>query len=205
MKTHNTKIIFLSVLIAACCTGCLDVRKKYVERRQFLLEAEHPQNIQHKRTDITLEVKTPAVTDKFDTSQLVYKVGKASYEADFYNEFLISPGPILGDEIRTWLDESGIFKAVLGASSKLIPDKTLETKIIQLYGDFSSDEPAAVMKIQFLVIDFTGKEERIEFNKTYSCRQPLASKEVQQLIFAYNICLEKILSQLEGSLAARYN
>lgn len=205
MKTHNAKIIFLSVLIAACCTGCLDVRKKYVERRQFLLEADHPQNIQHKRTDITLEVRTPVAADKFDTSQLVYKVGQASYETDFYNEFFISTGPMLGDEIHTWLDESGIFKAVVGASSKIIPDKHLETKIIRLYGDFSGDEPAAEMKIQFLVIDSTGEKEIIEFNKTYSCRQPLESNEVERLILAYNMCLEKILAELEGSLAARYN
>lgn len=64
-------------------------------------------------------------------------LGDLFYETDYYNEFFISPGSLLAEELRQWMARSGLFEHVVGSPRAVEPNYILEGEVTALNGDYS--------------------------------------------------------------------
>jgi cholesterol transport system auxiliary component len=197
-----------SIIVLGICAvmtavaGCSVVGEKdYPAKRQYVLDANRAGKLRPADGAGVLMVRTFRVSDRFENSQLVYRTGPLSYESDFYNQFLSSPGSLITEEVRQWLGASGVFANVVSAGSRMEARYVLEGNVAALYGDYTSkDAPAAVLEMQFFLIGRAGSGNSIAFHKTYAVTKPLASSGPPALVEGLSACLTEVLKALEADL-----
>jgi hypothetical protein len=73
----------------------------------------------------------------------------------------------------------------------------LEATVAELYGDFRKGRPpAAVLAMQFALIDQAGARQRVMYESTIARRVDLPQASPDALVRGYGKALEEILSQL---------
>ena len=195
-KIHShfvLKVLVCLVLVSGCGS-----RQTYDKKHYILKAVRHGDSIQTEIGSI-LEVRRFTIDSAFAVKSLVYRTGEFEYESDFYNEFLVSPAAMITDKTRNWLAESGLFGTVPDVGSLVDPTHVIEGNITALYGDFRDmSSPKAVMEMRFflLKVKTTGESTPI-FGKTYQATVDIASENPQDLVEAFDKCLEDILTSLE--------
>ena len=202
MINWNTLFIFtLGLAMATAFFGCAPI-KQPVERTHFILE---PSRTAHEQRDQPirgiLSIRSFHVSPGYRGKELVYKKTGGQTSSDFYNHYFIPPGPMLTQATRNWLDDSGLFMAVVPLGSHKDPDYILEGAVVSMHGDFQDPkEPGAVLRMQFLLLRDTGLEYELVMKKTYQEKVMLEQPGAVQLIQGLNKCLESILTDLERDL-----
>jgi len=82
-----------------------------------------------------------------------------------------------------------------------VPGLTLEGVVNSLYGDYATGSPAAVIEMQFFVVDESTAENDIVFSSTYTRRVPIAAPDPQALVQAMTLGVQEIFTELENGLA----
>ena len=149
-----------------------------------------------------LQIASARVSPRYADRNFVYRRSDTRFESDFYNEFLISPGVLVTEELRQGLSQSGLFKFVVGSVDALAPTHTLETVVNSLYGDFRDvGAPQAVMEIEFFLSQ-EGSPSEIVFHKRYHSAIPLEGRNPEALVQGWNRALEAISGSLVSDLKA---
>ena len=203
----RTVRIFVTALGAAvvglCLGGCLNLKSDYPEKRLFVLEARRPPNMP-KRAPVgnILMVRKFSVSQAFERAEFVYRVGKYSYESDFYNAFFASPPAIVAEQTARWLGDSGLFRQATDSATRLPIDYLLEGHIATLCGDLrDSAKPLGVIEIDFRLIDeMTTSTATAPLYRSYREEVPMKSAEVGELAGALSEGLAKILTRLEADI-----
>ncbi len=183
--------------------GCLDVAKDYPVRRTFVLDVPRPAEAPELGASAAvLLVRRMDVSERFDGRGLVYRVDGLLYEDDFHNALLREPSALVTEQVRRWLAASDAFAAVVDAKSHVLPTHVLEGHVAALYGDFSTDPPAAVVELQFFLLDARAAEPGVLLDRTYPLRVPLDDAEPRNLVHGYNRAIASALVALEQDLAA---
>ncbi|MBF0530746.1 MAG: hypothetical protein HQK55_16065, partial [Deltaproteobacteria bacterium] len=143
--------LFLGLLMAL--TACSGLKQSYPEKYYYALNAQRPAQNLPNSSGPNLLVGRFRVSPRYEGKSLVYRTGDLTYQADYYNEFLVSPASMFGETTGRWLAASGLFKAVLDGPSQILPDLTLECAVNSLYGDFRPDSlPKAILGMQVFLI-----------------------------------------------------
>jgi cholesterol transport system auxiliary component len=149
-----------------------------------------------------LQVQQVRVAAPYDRLSLVYRMSEVRYVSDPYHAFLADPGPLLCDRIAEWLSEAGLFKAVSGPGDAASAPLVLEATVTELYGDFRPGaEPAAVMSVEFALIDQTSAHQRVIYQRSINRRIRVVSDSPEALVGGYGSALGEILSQLAVDLS----
>lgn len=192
-------------LIGAFVEGCNPGRG---DRRRFYL------------LDVTRDVEEPSLDKKgvlavrefdlsprFRTKDFVYRTDKFSYESDYYHSFLTWPEILICEQTRQWLSGAGIFTTVLKPGDELKPTHVLKGSVTALYGDFTSkSSPKAVMAIRFFLLEAGPDKSRILLDKVYDVslavklKSPKSRVQAQDLVEAYNECLQQVLFEFEKDI-----
>jgi uncharacterized lipoprotein YmbA len=134
---------------------------------------------------------------------LVYRVDEVQYTSDPYHAFIAEPGAMLGNRMAAWLAREGPFKTVTQPGSVTPAQYVLEATVTELYGDFRERQrPAAVMTVQFVLIDETGTSPKVVHERTIASRVDLPQASPDGLVRGYGKALAEILSQLVPELSA---
>ena len=199
-------IITLSIVImmlVSLTTGCFNFERKYPEKSHFLLNVSRPGKDASPQTERILKMTRFNVSPPYAGKNLVYSKGNLDYESDFYNEFFISPGSMITEEVHEWLAGSGLFRHVADSSSQVEPDYLLEGKITALYGDYrDKTKYKAILGVEFLLIHNGTDHPRIVFNQAYHKEMPMKDNLPHALVKGWSEALHKILIQFEGDLRA---
>lgn len=150
----------------------------------------------------TLRMGNVRVTAAYAGPALVYRLDDVKYVSDPYNTFIAEPGAMLGNRMAEWLDRSGPFKTVVQPGSARAASYVLEAMITELYGDFRAGRPAAVMAIEFALIDQTGARPKVLFERTIASRVDISQASPEALVRGYGKALAEILSELLSALSA---
>lgn len=195
----SSAIFILLVLPAAGCTVAPE--KDYSVKRQYVLRAERDDQPAANGAAPALRVRRFRASSPFSGTQLVYRRGDVTFETDFYNELLAPPASMITAQVRQWLGSGDVFASAVGVGSLANTAYLLEGNIIALHGDYADKKkPAAVLEIQFFLIDDSGNENAVVFHKTYRQTAPLASDEPATLVKGLNGCLRQMLKALEADL-----
>ncbi|HET7393908.1 MAG TPA: ABC-type transport auxiliary lipoprotein family protein [Candidatus Binatia bacterium] len=196
------RLLFTSLAAFFLLTGCVSIEKSYPDKRYFVLDIALDPSLQDPAETGTLQISSARVSPRYADKNFVYRRSDARFESDFYNEFLVSPGVLVAEELRQGLSQSGLFKFVVSSVNALAPTHTLETVVNTLYGDFRDlGAPQAVMEIEF----FLSREESpsgIVFHKHYHRTIPLKGRNPEALVQGWNQALEAISRSLVTDLKA---
>jgi uncharacterized lipoprotein YmbA len=133
---------------------------------------------------------------------LVYRLDDAEYMSDPYHAFIAEPGAMLGNRMAEWLDRAGPFRTVAQPGSLRPAVYVLDATVTELYGDFREGRrPAAVLAVQFAVIDQGGARPKLVHERTIASRIDLPQASPEALVLGYGKALAEILSQLVPELS----
>ncbi|WP_207262588.1 ABC-type transport auxiliary lipoprotein family protein [Desulfovibrio sp. Huiquan2017] len=200
MKRHAILIALLVTALAA--SACVKLGARPLEKRYYQIAPARTATKAAAPRKLVLMVRRLSVSDLYNTRELVYRSPEERIDSDFYNLFFVSPSNMLTTELRRWLRESGQFKHIIEPGSIAVPDLTLEGTVNALYGDYTSDRPAAVVEMQFFAVDESTAENDIVFSGSYAERVPLADSSPQALVKALTQGVEAVFTSLESDLAA---
>ena len=185
------------------CGGCGSLSKPYPEKSLYAIdlgELPAPEKSQETRV---LRVDDVHVAKPFDGLAFVYQVSNSQFTTDYYNGFITSPDRIFSGALVDWLARSGLYSSVINGDSSADYQLTLETNVTQLYGDYSATgAPAAVIEAKFFLIDQTGGNYNIIFQKAYRHSEPMSAASPTELIRGWGKGYRNILTSLSEDLRA---
>lgn len=186
--------LLLALLLAACSGSPLD--KPPVEQRYYTLDVERPAPPRTGGTDV-LAVRRFRASPGYEGRELVFATGQGAFRTDFYNVFFSAPAAMIGNEAREWLAASGIFQAVVAATSQADPRWALEGSLVAAYG-----EPGrAVLETQFLLLDVRAADAPVVMERTYRETVPVSDDAASALAAGLNRALAATLVRLEADVA----
>ena len=151
----------------------------------------------------TLRMGHVRVAAPYGGNSLIYRMDEVQYAADPYHAFKAEPGAMLASRMAEWIDHAGPFAAVAQPGSAQPAAYVLDATVIDLYGDFrKGTRPAAVIAVQFALIDPAGVRPRLVHERTIACRVELARASPDALVRGYGQALAQILGQLIADLQA---
>ncbi|HTB66529.1 MAG TPA: ABC-type transport auxiliary lipoprotein family protein [Steroidobacteraceae bacterium] len=137
-------------------------------------------------------------------SGLVYRLDEVRYAIDPYHAFVADPGAMLGGRIAEWLDRTGPFSTVSPPGSAQPAPYVLDATVEELYGDFRAGAgPAAVLCVQFALIDQASARPKVVYERTIASRVRLQTASPDALIGGYGTALAQILSQVAVDLSTQ--
>lgn len=199
MKQH--RILIVLCLLALAATACVKLGGQPVEKKYYRITPVRADQPATAKNDIVLKVRRMTISDLYSTRELVYQMGGGRIESDFYNMYFVVPNNMLTTELRQWLAASGRFEHIVEPGSMVVPTLTLEGVINELYGDYTADQPAAVVSMQFFLVDESTAENVIVFSRDYTQRITLQQPDPERLVRAMTEGVQAIYTQLELDLA----
>jgi cholesterol transport system auxiliary component len=201
MNKHPTLAVCAALILGACAIG-----KPIPQPTTYIIEPTLPASSTAARQADTLRMGYVRVAAAFAGNSLVYRVDDVQYVSDPYHAFIADPAAMLGNRMADWLDHAGLFKSVAQPGS-LQPAKSapyvLEATVTELYGDARKGmPPAAVMTIQFALLDTTGPRVVSTYQRTISRRVQIEQATPDAFVRGYGTVLSEILSQVRSDLAS---
>src|SRR5262249_52907592 len=143
------------------------------------------------------------VASPYAGNALVYRLDDVRYVSDPYHMFVAEPGEMFGNGIAEWLGRAGPFSTVIQTGRARPAPYLLEASLIRPYGDFrDSASPAAVVAVQFALIDQGRTRPAVVYERTIEGRVDLAKASPDELVRGYSTALARILSQVAPELSA---
>jgi cholesterol transport system auxiliary component len=199
----SARHFFLSVSAALVLAGC-SIGKPVPQTTTNVVELSMPAGNAVTRLPGPLRIGNVRVAAAFSGNSLIYRMDDVNYVSDPNQAFIADPASMLGNEMATWLDRSRAFKSVTQPGSTQSAQYVLEATVIELYGDFrSGKQPAAVVKVQFVLLNYSGTLPSVVYEGTIGRREPLERVSPDILVRGYGTALSEILSQFVSELGAR--
>jgi uncharacterized lipoprotein YmbA len=196
-----SQIILPILLLTLSLAGCVSVEKSYPDKRYFVLEAARGNSPDAAKNGVVLLVSGLRVSPRYDGRSFVYRRSEVVYESDFYNQFLVAPGPQLTEEVRRALSQAQVAQHVIGTSSQLEPTHVLEGTVDALYGDFRDPgAPKAVLEMEFFLSKETPTKADILMRRRYTKSVAVSGRTPEALVKGWNDGLSEILSALTADL-----
>lgn len=191
------------VLLLVCILGaCVKLERPTLDRKYFTLDAVRPAVSEKKvLIDKNLIIRRVKISPRYEDRDLVYKTGANVFEADYYNAFFVPPSAMITQELRVWMGDSKVFANVLGPESMGTGDYLLEGLVNSIYGDYSTPDHKAALRMQFILIDNGDPDLPILYSHNFSREIPVQAIGPEALVKALNVGLESIFSELEQGLA----
>ena len=195
------RLIRLAFKLCACVViaGC-SIGKPIPQATTYVIELPVAAPAAARRPE-TLRMANVRVAAAFAGDALVYRMDEVRYTADPYNAFIAEPARMLGSRMAEWLDRAGPFQSVAQPDSVRAAPYILEATVSELYGDFRPGHaPAAVVTVQFALIDLTGARSKVVLERTIGRRVAIQQATPDALVRGYGEALAEILLQLVPNL-----
>lgn len=189
--------IFLALLVLG---GCVTLTKSYPEKRYYALEVARQGEAPAPVSLTILKIRKLRASPSFEGKEFVYRTNEAQYEADFYNEWFVSPNAMLTQQVQSWLTRSGPFNYVMDSSDSSAPTHLLEGTVTALYGDYRADPSRAVLGLEFFLVHEGSSHSDIVLHQEYRKEVELTEKSPEALVNGWNAALRLILTALEADL-----
>src|SRR5215831_5417566 len=192
-------------LVAAACAAAVisacSIGSPAPRTTTYVIELPPPAHAATTRHPYALRMGNVRVAPSFAGSALVYRMDDVQFTSDFYHALIAEPGPLLGASMAEWLDRAGPFKTVSQPGGPVNAPYALEAVVTELYGDFRPGrKPAAVMTVQFTLVDLTGASPTVVLERFIGRRVDLPDATPDALVRGYSQALGQILEELSTQI-----
>ena len=193
----KTFLLFVTALVLSACS--LPTRAP-VTPTSWMVSPVREGPPRKTLTDYWLKIGPVAVAPPFDGKSLVYRLGDARYEKDFYNVYTSIPSEMIVNAERQWINQSNIFSAALGQGNSYFSYYLLQATVNEFYGDYRV-RPEAVVSMEFLLSYTNGaKGNSLIGTNRYTKRVALKDNTPQALVIGQQQALAEILKEYENQL-----
>ncbi|HJU06244.1 MAG TPA: hypothetical protein VJ692_13940 [Nitrospiraceae bacterium] len=181
--------------------GCVNLAKTFPEKHYFALDVSRAGEQAGPVSGTILKIHRFHISPRYEGKEMVYRTGDTRYEADFYNEWFVSPAAMVTQQVQNWIMNAGLFQHVVEASSYLDASHIMEGAVTALYGDYRyKGTPKAALDVQILLIHDGPTRADIVFRRDYRQLVDLADTSPETLTRGWNEGLRLMLAQLEKDL-----
>ena len=193
----------LAGLAVIALAGCTLTRPAPV-KETYLVNVDRPAQLTATPLPGVLLVGTIDVAEAFSGKSMVYRFGEHRYEADFYNEFLVSPRDMLTQCVLEWLQKARLYQTVARlAGSRRADADVLRGFVNEMYADVRDPaRPQAVLSIQFYLTREQAAGHPVVFTQQLRNEAPMTDASPEAFAAALSQALAAILTELEKQLRA---
>ena len=196
----DTRLAFAAcaaLTLAACSIG-----KPIPQPKTYVVEPPVPADVSSvARRPESLRIGKVRVAAAYASHALVYRMDDVQLISDPYSQFIAEPAAMFGDQMAVWLGRAGPFGTVVDPESTRPAYYVLEATVTELYGDFRPGRaPAAVLAVQFALIDQTGARPKAVLERAIARRVDLPRASPDALVRGYGDALAAILGELSTDL-----
>ena len=201
MTTMGFKPRHLSLLCCVLLCACVNLERSYPDKHYFVLDVSLKPPSTTRAVKGVLAVSDMRVSRRYEGQSFVYRLSDASYESDFYNQFLVAPAALITEEVRKALAQAQIFEHVIGSSTDWEAAYRLQGAVNSLYGDFTDGQtPRAVIEMQFFLTKKTPAGEVILLAESYVKSVPVSARSPDALVKGWDTALTEILNSFIADL-----
>ena len=191
----------LPLLLILLLIGCSGLKRKDPERNYFTFDVVEEITVKEGDGENYLKIERADVNPAYMHRDFNYRVGPDEFISDYYNQFYRPVGALISSEIYKWLSNTGLFKDVLPVNTLLDAKYLLDSKVIDIYGDYTNPaDPRAVLNMQFFLIDDSTDTAKLAYSNVYNQSVPISSRTPGALVDGWNKALKNILKQFETDL-----
>lgn len=176
MRVLMTLLCATTILVTSGCGGIFK-RDAPIQSSYALQLPDSIAEVQ-RVAGTSLQLLRFSISEKFATTQFVYRMDDVEYYGDYYNLYAAQPQGMIAEVTRAYLLESGPFMTVVPPGSLINTTHSLEANIIELYGDYRDRSAArAVLAITFYLSRDVQGETVVIHQETYRKSVPIADKD----------------------------
>jgi hypothetical protein len=199
----------LAGLLILAIGGC-SLSAPYPNRAMFTINPGPPEQTEQAASapagaahHIILRVRRIIAVAPYGGMAFVYQVGPHRVETDYYNAFAAPPADLLTGELVQWLRTTGICADVTDGSGTMASQWALEGRLQELAVDTSdASKPAAVMKLQLVLLDETGVVPVVILDKVYSESVSISATDAKSAADGWSAACRAAFTQFSVDLAA---
>ncbi|TGL44916.1 ABC-type transport auxiliary lipoprotein, LBF_0736 family [Leptospira perdikensis] len=201
MKTFIRFVILFGLTFFL--SQCFGVSKTFPEKKFYLIETGETKQLFSVVKPRAFVVRKVFISQRFEGKEFVYRKENAVYESDFYNGFFIPPAHNFKEEFVRSLLKSGNFEWDASIHTRVNVTHFIELNLTQMYGDFRTKEPKAVIEFEIVVYEDKDSVSTPVFRKTYKQNQSIEKKEPEALVLGWNLGLTNTFNELNADLSAK--
>ncbi len=194
-------VLTLGLCSMLLSSGCVKLDRPSLDRKYYTIDVDRGNVDAAVSTSKNLIVRRVKISPRYEDRDLVYRIGENSFEADYYNSFFIPPASLMTQELRVWMSDSGMFANVLGPESMGTGEYLLEGIVNSIYGDYTGEQPKAVLKMQFFLLDNSTPDLPIIYSRDFDREIVIKGTGADELVKAMNSGIKDIFMELEKDLA----
>jgi uncharacterized lipoprotein YmbA len=202
--SRTTSLLLIAGLLGlgVAAASCGALSKPYPEKSFFAIDAGPTPAATQALREGSLRVRRLRVAKPYDGLTFVYKTGGSEFRTDYYNGFIAAPEALLTSETIRWLSTAGPFASVVDGASSAPSRYVLEGNVTTFCGDMTDAKaPKAVLEARFFLLDDTGAEPRILYQRSYRSVVPLDGDGPAALVAAWGRAWREVLTQLTQDLS----
>ena len=185
----------------AALAGCSVLpREPYLQRRSWPLAARRPEALPPDPRGRVLLVRELQAGPGLESNGLQWLQPDGSVHVDFYEQWAVPPAEAVGDDVRRWLADAGLFRAVLAPGSRLNADFVVEGELEALIADLGDNR--ARVALALVLLDQRPSPIKVLLQKTERAEVPLTGTDPPAIVRAIKVALAEVLRETEADVAA---
>ena len=184
--------VLAPLLLLAGCTGL--PAPQAVSENIYVLEAQPVTKTAQARRDLVMAVGMPRARTGLDTPAMVYV--QQPHELNYFvtSRWADTPARMLEPLLVQAMEQTGGFRAVVQETSAVPADVRLDTEIIRLQQDFTTQPSRLLLTLRAQLIDVRGQ--RVLAVRLFDESENVASDNAYGGVTAANRAVQRLLGQL---------
>ena len=190
-------LLALGVALAGCSVL---PQQAYVQRRDWPLDVDRTPVLPPRSRGRVLLVRSVRAAPGLESRGLQWLQRDGSLHVDFYEQWAVPPAQAVEDDLRQWLADAGLFRAVLAPGSRLNADLVLEGELDVFSADLATGVARAALAL--VLLDQRPGSTKVLLQKTESAEVKLTGTDPPAMVDALKAALVAVFGQSERDIAA---
>lgn len=184
---------------ALALAGCGLSERPYTEKREWPLVVRRPASLPLRPRGRVLLVRSIRAGPGLEERGLQSLQPDGSLHIDFYDEWAVPPAESVESDLRQWLADAGLFRAVIAPGSRLSADLVMEGALTAFLANPSAGTARATLSL--VLIDQRPNPVKILMQRSFTAERKLASSDAPGIAHALQAALADLLAQVEAAVA----